>query len=343
MKKSLLILLVLTAAFVGCKQVEGPMGPEGPTGPAGEDGEDATVTCYECHNSTTTIYAAELQWANSVHATGTAYERSGSGCSSCHTNEGFHEMLETGSFSTSAVSNPTNVSCYTCHFVHKNNDSTDLDLRTTAAVTALSGDGVTFNFGNSNLCLNCHQNWSADATLTATSTDSITIASSRWGGHHGASGPIFAGEGLYEVSGSANYSNTNHTASTSCIGCHMADAFGGFGGGHSMNMFYDYHGSETLNYAACESCHDDEDALELDMAASEYLIDSLHTQLGDTLVAKGLLTAGTYSYIQKKVTAEQARVLFNWKSVSEDLGAFVHNPKYVRAILINSVETASAW
>ena len=74
-----------------------------------------------------------------------------------------------------------------------------------------------------------------------------------------AQGIMLAGTGGVEFAGTATYGNSPHTTAITdaCVTCHMAEAYGSQAGGHTWNMTYDYHGQETLNDAACQTCHTD--------------------------------------------------------------------------------------
>ena len=194
-----------------------------------EPAKDATASCKECHNSTTKIFAAEIQWGNSVHATGGNFERNSADCAPCHTNEGFNLVVEDQEV-PETVSNPTPVSCYTCHFIHTSYDASDLALKTTDAVTSVIDD-ATIDMGKGNLCAHCHQprdiSSSVSPALTATSTDDVTISSSRFGPHHGPQSALLAGNSAFAM-GAGGTSHAHYTANADgCVTCHMADAFSG--------------------------------------------------------------------------------------------------------------------
>lgn len=363
--KNTFFILVLAAAtvFVSCRK-EGPVGPEGPMGKVGlsgldgkdgedgkdgKDGQDFSMVCKQCHSSNTAIYAAQLQYEHSQHGSG---ENAGYGnrtdCSGCHNNEGFQEYLATGKANVAA--NPTPISCYTCHFVHTNYDSTDLGLRTVAPVKLMADNSLTVDLGKANLCFTCHQSRAHGvATLTATSTDAVSITSSRFGPHHGPQGNMFAGMGksaAFEITGSSTYSNSMHTSmvSGSCISCHMGSAVNGpTGGGHSMNIYYDSHGVETLNSANCTMCHSSATTLANILKGTQTEISTLLTSLESELVNRGYYDTVTDLFKASStkplvVTADEARTMYNFKFVQEDLSLGVHNYAYAKALLENSIE-----
>jgi hypothetical protein len=109
--------------------------------------------CFTCHNDQDfgdEVVAAKVQWDASVHATGGNFERDGTSCSQCHTNEGFKAFLTTGE--TINPENPSPIGCFTCHAPHTEGD---FSLRTSIPVDFVAGG--TFDLGAANLCANCHQ------------------------------------------------------------------------------------------------------------------------------------------------------------------------------------------
>lgn len=351
-RKTITQVLSYTVAFliifiIGC---EGPEGPEGPAGLQGEQGEqgeqgipgldgtNAAENCTNCHYDDTDVLAAKLQWENSKHATGGAFERNSTSCAPCHTSEGFTEILSTGADETvAAISNPTPPNCRTCHQIHTNFDSTDFALATTAPVVMYADSNITIDLGKGNLCIKCHQ--SRPATIPSTTpaaTDSINITSTRYGPHHGTQGPMLAGVGGWEVVGSVSYQNTMHTTlvTEGCPTCHMAEAYGAQAGGHTMSMEYEYHGGDVVNDAGCESCHDDAEA---DVTSAKAEIQTALDELKTLLVAQGVMTESG-SAVTGMTVAKQAGALFNYKFVSEDLSMGSHNKKYALALLANAKE-----
>ncbi len=349
MKKTLFFLAaILSVAVISCKK--------GPAGPAGPAGKDASTKCVECHNSSSQIYAAQLQYENSVHATGiTSGYSNRKGCAECHTNEGFNEVHLTGldTIAGASIENPTPVSCYTCHNVHKNYDSTDMTLKLTGPVKFKS-NGITADLGISNQCVYCHQSRPLTGmTLTQTSTDSIRLTSSRFGPHHGPQSNLFAGQGksgAYEIAGATPYENSNHTTmiTNACIVCHMGKPYGHIGGGHSMKVVYDNEGTETLNTTACSSCHTNATSLNNNVKSTQAEIAGLLGQLRTILSTKNYLDTNTGLFKASsskplKLSAVQAKVLYNYAFINEDRSAGVHNYNYAKALLQNSLDVAKTW
>jgi hypothetical protein len=317
---------------------------EGPAGPAGIAGVDANETCTQCHNDEVTVLARITQHSNSQHQNGTAFERNGTDCAVCHTHQGYLEHLQTGEMTTAAdISNPLPQGCRTCHTIHENYDETDFAVRSTEPVTLMIS-GVEVDLGTGNACITCHQARPLSPAPVAGGAD-LSITSSRWGPHHGVQSTILYGTGGYEVAGTVSYPSTPgshpHAAEPGCTKCHMAEPFGAFAGGHSFNMTYEYHGSETEHLVSCETCHADIDEFDLNGASSEVM--ALAEELKAILIAEGiynetsgLLNASSGSPLV--LSPDKAGAVLNFLLVEEDGSMGVHNTKYAKALLQNSIE-----
>ena len=353
---SMAMVICLALLISACEGPEGPAGKDGAdgatgaVGPAGAKGDKGdkgdpgdpgaagTAGCIECHDMSTDLVARLDQWSNSQHNLGGNFERNGQGCNECHTHEGFREFIATGAVA-GPPANPTAIGCRTCHNIHTTYGEADYSLAVSGPATfrasQLAGEAP-YDRGNSNLCATCHQPRSS--TMPTPGGGDYTVTSSRFGPHHGPQSAMLMGIGGYEVPGSMSYANTAHTTmiSNGCIQCHMAAPFGRQSGGHTMRLAYEYHEAEVANVAGCTGCHTDATDFDINGAVTE--IEALATQLGDMLIADGLLTAsgsavaGTYS-------ANKAGALWNYRTiVIEDRSKGIHNPKYTKALLTNSIE-----
>jgi formate-dependent nitrite reductase cytochrome c552 subunit len=357
MKKILLFLGAL-AIITSCTK-EGPQGPAGAQGPKGDNGQDATIHCQECHNSTTTIYQAELAYKNSIHGTGENFSYGNrTGCAGCHTNEGFNYNIDNdvvGEYTGQPFTAPTSISCYTCHSIHKTYTGADLALKTTAPVKLLANPDITIDLGKGNLCANCHQSRSLTGSIDKNPTltnlnDSIKILSSRFGPHHGPQSALIAGVGkspAYEIPGNVVYQNGAHTSiEDACIHCHMGTPYGTSGGGHTMLIEYDVHGTRTFNSANCTPCHQTTAFPKLiddSQASLTKLLDSLKTILVDKkwLVAStGLFNASASKPL--KIKAKEVMACYNWAFIMEDKSKGVHNNSYASALLKNSIQAINS-
>ena len=161
----LIVGALIVAAFVltACG-APGPAGPEGPAGPQGDPGPAPAatdLTCTECHDEAGTISAKKAGWALSKHGNGTAMleEYSNKSCAFCHSGNTFSAGIAAGQNFTqleAGASEPARQDCRACHQIHTSYTGDDWALETTAPV-AMVVSGATFDGGNGNLCVNCHQ------------------------------------------------------------------------------------------------------------------------------------------------------------------------------------------
>lgn len=338
MKKTLLLTIFTLVSFLAITVIVSCT-KEGPKGEPGINGTDGTAVCGTCHNMTEDLIARIFQWEASTHATGGNFERNSNSCAPCHTSDGFREVIQTGADTTAAtVNNPTPPNCYTCHEIHETYTATDWALRISGAVTFWNNPTVSFDAGNGSICLQCHQmRIVSPAVDPATPTATVDMTNKRWGGHHGPQGNIFAGTGGYEYT-SGTYNNSMHTTlvTNGCAECHMGDPYGTQAGGHQMGVTYEYHGHDAYLLSGCITCHTDEDALELKIADTRAIIDTLLSQLKTELELAGIYDAG-YLAVPATYTMDQAGAYLNYQIVLEDRSAGAHNYAYARALLENSI------
>ncbi len=322
----------------GAQGPAGPTGPQGPQGVAGQDGQNGAENCVDCHGNNQLITAKMFQWQNSVHAIGGHYERNDAACAACHTSQGFLDRIETGAMEASMdTEDPLPQNCYTCHKIHTTYTEADWALTADEPVTLWVG-GTTHDIGKGNLCLNCHQaRLRSPAIPEVTSTDSVTITSAFWGPHHGSQGALFTGSSTYEIG--EGYENSLHSslAEDGCIKCHMAPVIDGRGaGGHTFRV-------ETaegeLNPNGCVQCHSDADALEMLVTNTQNTFNTLLDSLENKLVAQGVLgiTFGSLRAVPGTHSAPQAGALWNYLYLAEDKSGGVHNFKYAKTLIENSI------
>jgi Zn finger protein HypA/HybF involved in hydrogenase expression len=373
------VLIVLTAiALFGLIACEGPAGPAGKDGATGKDGVagkdagfvyfdgfKADLKCSSCHNADTdtvnNVAARSIQWANSLHGSGTASEENRVSCVECHSTEGFI-MKAKGITIASDIVNVTPPNCFACHSPHAKGD---FSLRTTASVSLTSNiigvNASTFNVGNGNLCVACHRprpitasatTMLPDPTKTAM-TDTLKIASSRWYGHYGVQGQILIGAGAFQFQGTTTYGTTSQhstmapISTNGCITCHMADftpanAYGNKIGGHTMAISYIPEGSTTtvemLN--GCKTCHSSITKLDYNSKVTTFKA-NLDT-LKKLLVAKNWIDTldalkATSTAPLKIVPASRGGALFNYMMLIHDGSKGVHNPIYANDVVRASI------
>ncbi|HSH19332.1 MAG TPA: hypothetical protein VLA03_02695, partial [Draconibacterium sp.] len=191
--------------------------------------------------------------------------------------------------------------------------------------------------GNSNLCANCHQSRRPEPLIDKPGEATFKITSTHYGPHHGAQANVVAGVGFAEIAGSvsypaagSNYHLVHNGEANSCTGCHMGTYDEQHkGGGHTW----------TPNLSACIECHGSEMA-NYDYAGTQTAIHGLLEQLRDKLVEHGLVAGDDehgYHPVVGTYPMNHARAFFNWTGLDEDRSLGAHNPKYVKALLLNSI------
>ena len=290
----LLLVLMMTACTTKQEKISG-----------------AGLTCSDCHNDTTLIFGKALEWSQSVHATGGNYVRATSAsCAGCHSSEGFTARIAAGVTPdkvTTGQTNPTPPNCRTCHKIHTTYTSADFALTTTDPVT-LYISGKSFNFGNGNLCAQCHQPRMAGPTAGG---GDVKVDSNRWGPHHGPQSASFIGVGGWNVQ--STVSPHYLSVKDGCPACHMTNAT------HDM----------TPDVAACKTCHSTATSFDIDGVQTD--VKAKLDQLSKALVAKGLLKDGLP--VPGTYPNAQAGALWNYLSVMEDRSSGVHNATYLKALL----------
>jgi len=327
-----IVVFTISLFMVSCTK-------EGPMGPAGEDGTDGNSTCLACHSGEIKSNI-EAQFAMSVHSSGinaVDYAGGRSYCAECHSHQGFVQFANTGEV-IGDITNPTAWECATCHGLHETMEVTDYALRLNDPINPIFDSETTMDLGgNSNLCANCHQSRRAEPNVTNPGEETFFISSTHYGPHHGAQANVVAGVGFAEISGSVAYpeaGSSKHLELASCTGCHMAE-FADGEGGHTWNP--------SLN--ACNTCHEATNE-DFNYGGVRTDVETKLETLRDELVRLGVVVwveedeayepvVGTYPMIQ-------ARAFFNWVGLEEDRSFGTHNPKYIDALLQNTIEAIQA-
>jgi hypothetical protein len=343
MKKTRFILGIIalfisgSVFFAACTK-EGPAGKDGKDGVDGEagiNGTDGTATCIQCHDNTQALFAKTSQWANSTHAVGGHQFENRTTCAACHTSQGFIEQITTDTILV-AVADPNPINCYTCHNVHKSYTTGDWALTTVAPVTSRVNN-ATFDFGNANLCANCHQGRTINPKVTVGGPD-VTLTSTRYGMHHGPQANVLKGIGGGCLEFGSGYQNSQHGTSieNGCINCHMSSAVGNLTGGHTMTIANEEEGD---NFSGCggDNCHGDGSTLEDDVAALKTDVQALLDALKLKLDAAGITVAGSMSPIKGTYPSKVAGAYVNYQVITEDRSLGVHNPKYIKKLLENTI------
>ncbi len=317
---------------------EGPMGPPGEDGIDGIDGEDGHVTCLACHSSNS-IETIQAQFAMSVHVAGmnaVDYAGGRAACAKCHSHEGFVQYAEFGQVAGN-ITNPTAWKCNTCHGIHEEFEVSDYALRLNDPVEAIFNEEVTLDLlGNNNLCANCHQSRRPEPLVSNPGEETFRITSTHYGPHYSTQANVVAGMGLAEIEGSVAYpdagSNYHLNEQASCNGCHMGDFTSG-SGGHTW----------IPSVQSCNTCHETEDfnfgGRQTDVAAK---LDQIKAKLLEFGVIEGDEEHG-YHPVPGTYPMILVRAFFNWEGIYKDRSYGVHNPRYVNALLVNTLEALNAY
>lgn len=315
-------------------------GPPGKPGLDGKDGKDGAESCTQCHNANEQLRMLQGQYANSGHARGLTITYNSAACAQCHTSMGFRNFLTNAS--PQQIDNPTPINCRTCHPIHESFTGSDYNLRTTSGVNLLVGN-ATYNYGNSNICANCHQARPINP-YPVPGGPNITITNQFYGPHYGPQANMFMGKGPVEIAGSMPYQNSPHSTivGNSCITCHMSTAIGLNAGGHQMKAYYTNSFNQTVyNYAGCNNaaCHTDVQALDQIRAQNRAEISALLDQLHDKLLQRGLINADGYVPVPKTMSQTEAAAVLNYKFVKYDGSKGFHNYLYTKALLLNTLQS----
>ena len=332
-----LLVIILAASCVK----EGPMGLPGADGQDGQDGldgSDGQVTCMACHSGDN-IKTIQGQFAMSVHKAGlNAVENAGAraACTRCHSHEGFVQYAALGSVAGN-ITDPAAWECGTCHQIHETFETSDYELRLTDPVQANFNNAVTMDLiGNNNLCANCHQSRAAEPLVSTPDAETFDITTTHYGPHYSTQANVVAGMGLAEIEGSAAYpeagSNYHLNEQASCNGCHMGDFTSG-SGGHTWNP----------NVESCNTCHTTTD---FNYGGRQTDVAAKLAEIQDILLGYGVIEGDEehgYHPVVGTFPIVLVRAYFNWEAITKDRSLGVHNPRYVNALLVNTLEALNAY
>lgn len=294
------------------------------------------------------------------------------GCVKCHTADGLPTFLKSGG-SVVVTGNGTTVTtglsnmpsangfkCSTCH-----NEEAWPERYSVASVTFPSGKTVSLggkdadgNFvaDDANLCILCHMGrestTSMNNALRGKDADAVDENIRFKNIHYFAAGAtLFGGDtlGAYQYEGKAYVGQNMH-----------ADPEG------KLNKCTDCHDVHALEpkVEQCETCHDTTDPATIRESEVDYdgdgdvtegikgevdtLAEALYAQMQTYAAANGgeiSYDGHAYPYFFNADGKQYAtwtprllRAAFNYQYVQKDPGAFVHNPKYIVQILIDSIQ-----
>jgi len=294
------------------------------------------------------------------------------GCVKCHTADGLPTFLKSGG-SVVVTGNGTTVTtglssmpsangfkCSTCH-----NDEAWPERYVIASVTFPSGKTVSlggkdadgkFIADDGNLCITCHMGrestTSMNNALRGKDVDTVDASVRFKNIHYFAAGAtLFGGDtlGAYQYEGKTYVGQNMHAdpagKANKCQDCH------------------DVHALEPKT-ESCETCHDTTDPYAIRESDVDYdgdgdvtegikgeidtLTEALYAQIQTYAAANGgeiTYNSSAYPYYfgadgkaYATWTPRLVKAAFNYQYAQKDTGAFVHNPKYIIQILIDSIE-----
>jgi len=342
------MILASSLMFIQCTSdpIQGPPGIagidgiDGINGSDGVDGIDGTASCIACHSEShrtpidasylkSSHYDQTIMYDGSLLTDYTNKSYFYGSCAKCHSSEGYINHLE-GLPAATPISNPSIISCTTCHSKHSTfdfeNDGHDYALRTMDPVTLDTDDSYTIDYGNaSNSCLICHQPRSKAPVDDGTGMylqDNV-----RFYPHYGGQSTVLEGiQGSYiEVAGAIDLpaiGTSAHRTGASCTSCHMGASTDAENGLHTFKVTID----------SCTNCHTGTVPTEV-----AGLADDMAT-LKTKLIALGLLDEGGNTLVQtEKVPFKQVQALWNYETVYKDGSHGVHNPTYTTALIKNAL------
>ena len=254
------------------------------------------------------------------------------------------------------------VYCTTCHAVTNANDphitgipwtpgsfplvvpsaATDLPfIEKSPLVSPTTGSSIG-SLGSANACVWCHKS-RKDVTSYITASNSLT--STHWGPHEGPQADIFSAKGGYQYPG-MSYGTSTHQVKLTCIDCHMPAV--------TENRGVPDH-SFAPRLSACQGCH--AGATSFDISSGQTTIKTAMLQFEMALNNAGYLTrsvAATYLTLQptelgdgnfdldqprpwgSPLTAAQAGALYNYILIARGGASGVHNPTYIKQLLVDS-------
>ncbi|NIR26617.1 MAG: hypothetical protein GWN77_06585 [Gammaproteobacteria bacterium] len=187
-------------------------------------------------------------------------------------------------------------------------------METTDPVALYAVEGATYDGGEGNLCVSCHQ---PRRIYPGAEDGVVTDITTHWGPHHGGQGSMLLGVAGAGVEGSPS---DHYDVDDTCVGCHMGEN--------------DSHTFEP-EVATCQECHGDE-VEDFDIEGVQTEVQAMLDELGDLLVAEGVLSEnGPDGHpIVTEAPENVALALYNWIYVAHEDGSLgVHNPEYTMALL----------
>ena len=230
------------------------------------------------------------------------------------------------------------------------NDTAILEKTEGTAPTTPTGTALAYRAANT--CVFCHKS-RKDVSFYIGANNSLS--STRWGPHDGPQADVFSGKGGYHFSG-VTYSTAAHsTIANPCVSCHMQPvAANGNVPDHTMKP----------NLAFCKTCHKTYEGTNFDIDDGQSTVRAGLRELQAELTYAGLLTrsaSAPYAVLtddeladnqfhldavrpnagpgNAHVVANAARAgaIYNYLIVARGKDFGVHNPRYTKQLLWDSI------
>ena len=219
--------------------------------------------------------------------------------------------------------------------------------KSSAAATADGTKAGAYTKGNT--CMFCHK---SRKDVTDYISGAVTLTSVHWGPHEGPQADIYTAKGGYHFTG-LTYGSSVHgdpaQFADGCVKCHMPKVAGNMNiGDHSFHP----------QLSVCVTCHNG--ATSFDVNSGVSLVGLLLQELREQLNSKGWLTrdeAAPYGAIagsqltdsdyaldeprpgSPQMTQDEAGALYNYILVARGAAGGIHNPKYTKQLLFDSIKT----
>ncbi|MEW6050067.1 MAG: hypothetical protein AB1644_03275 [Candidatus Zixiibacteriota bacterium] len=316
---------------------------------------DSTLAaaCLTCHDGGAKedeiIKVPTGQWAASAHASTRLLEYHDplndsvtSTCGPiCHASQGFikYDSIRVRSTVT-AISNPAVIGCNTCHMAHSGKyGQWRMDTLRGDAQTVLLVNQSGYELGQSNMCAVCHQ--AIRYPLSVADTAHMTLTRT-FGPHFSAQADVVASKGGYPLGGPVA-ADTSHALDSrdGCLMCHFGTGQGYEFGEHSFRLENKTTGEQYIANCNVTGCHTGPSVIAAQGFYSRPGLDSL-TNLAEglrfVLELSGMLGPDTVPVNGAFVSADSARVLYNYLLFAQDGSRGIHNPKYMYRLLKQSLD-----
>ena len=322
-----LAVLIFSASLCGCGS--GTSGAPNPTTSA------RSQTCIGCHSR------QGAEWSPSAHNT-----KNGASCADCHDAHPGHPN-----------------SCNVCHNGQFGSNPSAVAIRNTGAVEEYRGAVAKYaDIGDSNMCLVCHREGdgtvrsdSISASLPFANTPFIRSTDATGGvtlfkkiGYHyyADSTNKYTDADFYhhDEIGIGNFSGTGTMGP--CVTCHIGQASEG-----KRHSSMPIDGNRNLISTVCAKCHNELNAPEpittadLDDQKDGYT--SALVVLAKVLKDKGIVyrdaapNFDTTNWLVFSVLTDGAQTMgaaFNFNLLWHDYGAYVHNRRYAKRLIFDSID-----